>query len=53
MHHANNEYFEKGNNWWNRTAKSRKHQNAQREKNYKYIGILEADTIKQTEMIKK
>ena len=43
---AYNEKFEKRYNGSNRTAKSGNNQNARREGNYKYIGILEADTNK-------
>ena len=37
----------------NRTGKSRMNQNVEREKNHKYLGLLEADIIKQTDLKKK
>ena len=36
----------------NRTMKSRRNQNSWRKGTYKYLGILEADTIKQAEIKK-
>ena len=53
MFHAYNKKSEKKNNGRNRTAKSGKNQNTWREKNFKYLEILEADTIKQAEIEKK
>ena len=38
------------NNGRNRLAKSKKNQTAWRNENHKYLGILDADTIKQAEM---
>ena len=51
MNHAKNEKREKKNKVKNRAAKSIKNQNACR--TYKYLGMLEADTIKQAEMKEK
>ena len=45
MCHANNKKRKMANDGRKRTTKSRKNQNARR-KNYKYLRILEADTIK-------
>ena len=52
MCHADNEKRERSNGR-NRTAKSGKHQNAWRKKNYEFLRILEVHTIKQTEIKKK
>ena len=55
MCHDNNEKPETVNDGRNTTTKSKKKQNRTlREKEtYKYLGILEADTIKQAEMKEK
>ena len=50
---ANNEKRKKRNNGRNWIPKSRKNQNVQKKKNYKYCGILEADAIKQVDIKKK
>ena len=51
MCHATNEKRETTHNGRNGTTKSRKNQNAQ--KTYKYLEILEANTIKQVDVEKK
>ena len=53
MFHANNGKWQKRNNRRNKTAKPATYQNIWREKNYKYLGILESDIIKQTDMKEK
>ena len=53
MCHAHNEELKKINNGTKRTAKSRKPQNFGEKENYKYLEILEADTIKQVQMKEK
>ena len=54
MFHADKEKEQKRNNGRNRTIKSGKHQNTWRKRKLKKnLGILEADTIKQTEMKEK
>ena len=50
MCHANKEKQKTTNDG---TSKSRKNQNAWRKGNYKYLGILEADTIKHAKLKKK
>ena len=54
MHHANNENQEMTHDRRNRAIKPRKKIRTHGEKEiYKYLGILEADTIKQVEMKEK
>ena len=53
MRHANNLKRKTTNDGRNRTSKSRKNQKAQRNETYKYLGILEANPIKQVEMKEK
>ena len=51
--HAYNENQKKKNNGRNRTAKSRKIRKLVEKETYKYLGMLEADGIKQVEMKEK
>ena len=51
--HANNENRETTHDERNRATGPRKGQNIQRKGNLNYMGILEADTIKQVERKKK
>ena len=53
MRHISNEKREMAYDGRNRTTKSREKQNARRTVNIKYLGILEADIIKQVEMKEK
>ena len=53
MCHSYKKKCEKRDNGRNRTAKSRKNQNARRKENLKVQGILEVDTIKQVKMKEK
>ena len=54
MCYDNNEKREKTNKRRNRTNKLRKNENADKKKEtYKYLGILEADPIKEIEMKEK
>ena len=48
--YAHNEKLEETNNGRNRTAESRKNQKAQRKRNFKNLGILEANTIKRVKV---
>ena len=50
MCHACNEKWQRTYNWRNGTTKSRQDENIRRKETYKYLGILEAYTIKQVEM---
>ena len=50
MSHASNEKWQTTPDSWNGTAKSR---TLGEKETYKYLGILEADTIKQVEMKEK
>ena len=51
--HDYNKKWKKTNSRQNRTAKSRKNQTLGEQGNYKYLRILEADTIKQVKMKEK
>ena len=53
MYRANKEKWKKINDWRNRTNKSRKIRMLREKETYKYLGILEADTINQVEMKEK
>ena len=55
MYHTHNEKRKMTIDGVNRTTKSRKNQNDRRKKTqtYKYLGILEEDTIKQEEKRRK
>ena len=50
MRHASNEKWQTTYDWRNGTTKSRQNQNTRRKGTYKYLRILEADTIKQVEL---
>ena len=52
MSHTHKEKWKKGNNWRNRITESRIRILGKKE-NYKYVGIMEADIIKQVKMKKK
>ena len=53
MCHANNEKLKETNNEWDRKTKSIRIRTLREKENYKYLGILEADTFKQVEMEEK
>ena len=53
MCHANNEKRESTYDRRNGTTKSRKNRTLAEKETYKYLGILEADAIKQVEMKEK
>ena len=50
---AHNEKWEKRNNWKNRTTNQESITMLGEKENYKYLGMLEADTIKQAEIKEK
>ena len=50
MRPARHEKWQTTSNWRNRATKSRQDQNTRRKRDLQYLGILEADTIKQVEM---
>ena len=50
MCHASNKKWQTTSNWRNGTTKSNKIRKLEEKETYKYLGILEADTIKQVEM---
>ena len=50
MHYVNNEKWEMTHDRWNRSTKSRTNRMLREKETYKYLGILEADTIKQGKM---
>ena len=53
MRHNSNEKRKTTPNGWNGITKSRKNITLGANETYKYLGILEADTIKQVEMKEK